>query len=100
MLTEADRLSMIKSLGGEAFRVPTSDSPLWAIFEGEFNNPELSGIPVNGELRWLEARLSDRESLGLVEGMKLTRISTGDDVFVRSFEPSQSSGFVVIRIGR
>jgi len=100
MLTDADRLSMIKSLGGELFRTSTSDDLLMAVFESEFNDPELSGIAVEGEIRWLECRLSDKAAFNLVKGSKLTRVADNQEFFVRRFEPSESSGFLILRLGR
>ena len=99
LLSDSDRLQMLKAVGAEEFDTGHADS-LWAVFEGEFNNPELSGIPVIGEQRWLECLLSDREKHSLVDGMRLTRQSDGEHIFIRSLEPSRSSGFMVIRIGR
>lgn len=99
LLTDADRLNMLKALGAEEFDTGQA-TRLWAVIEGEFNDPELSGIEIEGEIRWLECRLSDKATHKLVKRSRLTRISDGDELFVRRFEPSRSSGFLVIRLSR
>lgn len=99
MFTEADRLDMIKAVGGEEFDTGLPE-PLVAVLEGEFNEPELSGIPIEGEIRWMEVRLSDKDHHQLVKGSTLVRVSDGERLSVRRFEPSRSSGFVVIRLSR
>lgn len=88
---------MLKSLGAEEFDTGKPDY-LWAVIEGEFNDPEISGIPVEGEIRWLECRLSDKAAHELVKGSPITRVSDGEQLYVLRFEPSRSSGFIVVRL--
>jgi len=99
LFTESSRLDMLKAIGAEEFNTGHV-SMLWAVFEGEFNDPELSGVPVEGQQTWIECRISDKDAHKLVKGSRLTRISTGQDYFVRRFEPSESSGFLVVRLGK
>jgi hypothetical protein len=95
MFSEADRLDMLKALGAETFDTGHA-SPLWGVLEGEYNEPALTGISIEGEVRWIEARQSDVDAHGLIKGSRLTRIGTGDDLFVRRLEPNRSSGFVQV----
>ena len=88
---------MLKSLGAEEFETGQVLN-LWGVLEGEYNEPELSGINIEGEIRWIEARQSDVDAHELVKKSKLIRVSTGEELFVKKFEPSTSSGFVVIRL--
>lgn len=99
LLSDATRLDMLKSLGAEEFDTGNIEK-LWGVLEGEFNDPELSGIAVEGEQRWLECRLSDKDTHRLVKGSRLTRVRDGEELFVKRLEPSRSSGFVVVRLGR
>jgi len=99
MLTEADRLEMLKAIGAEQFDTGKPEK-LWAVFEGEFNDPEVSGIGVNGEIVWLECRLSDKEFHGLTREQRITRLLDGTSWHLKNFEPSRSSGFVVVRLSK
>lgn len=99
LLSEADRLDALKAAGAEEFDTGKPER-LWAVFEGEFNDPELTGITVEGEITWLECRLSDRDTHELVKRSRLTRLSTGQEFGVKRFEPSRSSGFLIIRLGK
>lgn len=99
LLSDDTRLQMLKSLGAEEFDTGKPDR-LWAVFEGEYNDPELSGIAIEGEISWLECRLSDRDAHELVKDSRLTRILDGESYLVKRFEPSRSSGFLVIRLSK
>jgi hypothetical protein len=99
LLSELDRLQMLKSLGGEEFDTGRPQR-LWAVIEGEYNDPELSGITIEGEIRWLEVRSSDVALHELVKNSKLVRVSDGEALYVKRFEPSRSSGFTVVRLNR
>lgn len=90
---------MLKGLGAEEFDTGQTEH-LWAVFESEFNDPDISGIAVEGEITWIECRLSDKSAHQLVKLSKMKRVKTGDDYFVRRFEPSGSSGFLIIRLGK
>jgi len=97
MFDDDDRLAMLKDVGAEQFDTG-QPFELWALFEGEFNDPELSGIPVEGEITWLECRISDKETHALVVNSRLKRVGTEEDFYVRRLEPSKSSGFLIIRL--
>lgn len=99
LLSEADRLDSLKAVGAEEFDTGRADR-LWAVLEGEFNDPELSGVSIEGEIRWLECRLSDVAAHELVKGSRLTRVADGEELTVKRFEPSRSSGFTIVRLGR
>ena len=99
LLTDADRLDMLKAAGAEEFDTGKPDR-LWAVFEGEYNEPQLTGIPVEGEITWLECRLSDKDTHELVKRSRLTRLSDGQEYSVKEFEPSRSSGFLIIRLSK
>lgn len=99
LISDDTRLLMLKSLGAEEFGTGETQY-LWAVLEGEYNEPELTGIPVEGEIRWLECRLSDKDAHNLVKSSRLTRVKNGEEFFVKKFEPSSSSGFLVIRLNR
>lgn len=97
LLSDSDRLAMLKAVGAEEFDTGKPER-LWAVLEGEYNEPELTGIPIEGELRWLECRLSDKDAHDLVKRSRVTRVADGEELFVKSFEPSRSSGFLIIRL--
>lgn len=99
MFSDEDRLAILKDAGAEEFDTGRPER-LWAVFEGEFNDPELSGIPIEGEILWLECRLSDKDVHELVKDSRLRRVKTDEEFFVKRFEPSRSSGFLVVRLKR
>lgn len=90
---------MLRALGAEEFDTG-NPARLWAVIEGEYNDPELTGITIEGELRWLEVRSSDVTAHDLVKNSKLVRLADGEQLYVKRFEPSRSSGFTVIRLVR
>jgi len=99
MISETDRLDMLRALGAEQFQTSHADS-LWATLEGEFNEPALTGIPTAGEITWIECRSSDVDLHGIVKGSKIIKKSDGETWFAKRFEPSRSSGFTIIRLGK
>lgn len=99
MWTDEDRLEMLDAVGAEEFDTGKPEK-LRALHEGEFNEPELSGIPIEGELRFITCRISDVKAHELVKRSRLVRVKTGETFFVQKFEPNASTGLVVIRLGK
>lgn len=94
--SEADRLGMLKAVGGEEFDTgqPTR---LWAVFDIPAIDRE-GLIPVKSRRPELSCRDSDVEAHSLVKGSSLVRVSTGVQYLVRELEPD-GTGMTVIRLG-
>lgn len=99
LFDDATRLAMLKATGAEEFDTG-NPALLWATLEGEYNDPELSGIPIEGEIRWIEVRSSDIDLHRLVKDSPLRQVSTGDKFLIKRFEPSKSTGFTIVRLSK
>lgn len=81
--SDADRLDMIKGLGGVEITGP-GGQPFWAVFKFEFLE-SLNGPPVEGRQPFLECRSSDVAALGIDKDTDVTVKS--EPYRVRRHEP-------------
>lgn len=95
--SDADRLALIKSVGGEQFSTGYTE-PLWAIFDRESIDSEGSFVPVKNRKPMLTCRESDVELHGLVSKSVVERLSDGSKWTVREFEPD-GVGMVLVSLG-
>lgn len=84
--SEADRLASIKALGGEPFSTGNAEK-LYAVFDREYLESDLSSHSVANRKPMLTCRTSDVAAHSLVKDSKVVRDSDGSAFFCSKFEP-------------
>jgi hypothetical protein len=95
--SEADRLGMIKAVGGEEFDTGHPEN-LWAVFD--IPTVDSGGLPIPARSRKPEisCRESDIVAHSIVKQTPLIRVATGVHYVVREFE-HDGTGMSVIYLG-
>jgi hypothetical protein len=84
--SEADRLALIKAVGGEKFSTGYTED-LWGIFDHEFSESPTGQLIVETRKPMITCRTSDVALHGLIKDSAIERIKDGAKYFARRFEP-------------
>jgi hypothetical protein len=84
--SEADRLEMIRAVGGELFSTSNPEK-LLAIFDREYLESDLGTLSATNRRPMLTCRSSDVAAHSLVKTSRVVRDSDGSTWFCDKFEP-------------
>jgi hypothetical protein len=97
--SEADRLAMIKSLGGEPFTTALPDK-LWGIFDREYEPSEVGGLVVANRQTVLQCRESDVELHKLVVNSVIKRDADGKSYSIKTHPEHDGTGMTVLPLSK
>lgn len=97
--SEADRLAMIKSLGGEPFTT-AQPTKLWGVFDREYEATDVGSYVVANRRTVIQCRESDVELHELVVNSVIVRDADGKSYALKSHPEHDGTGMSVLPLSK